>query len=240
MKRIVISQPMFFPWVGFMEQIRLADAFVHYDDVQYSKGSFTNRVQIKTPSGTKWLTVPLAALRFGQAIRSTCISERSDWRGQHLALLAQSYAQAPYRDDMLSLVKEVYLAGDETIDALSIRSMKALADYYHLDAQVTYYWSSKMGIDGKSSDRVLKIVRALAGDVYITGHGARTYLDHVAFEQQRVRVEYMDYRKVPYPQLHGVFTPFVSTLDLIANTGPDGAKYIQPRSLYWKEFIKHE
>ena len=48
MTTVVISQPMFFPWVGMFEQIALADVYVHYDDVQFSKGSFTNRVQLKT------------------------------------------------------------------------------------------------------------------------------------------------------------------------------------------------
>ena len=39
------------------EQINFADIYVHYDDVQYSKGHFQDRVQIKTDKGFKWLTV---------------------------------------------------------------------------------------------------------------------------------------------------------------------------------------
>ena len=59
-KTVVISQPMFFPWVGIFEQIRLADIFVHFDDVQLPWGSsFINRVQIKTKDGIKWLTIPI-------------------------------------------------------------------------------------------------------------------------------------------------------------------------------------
>ncbi|NBX37756.1 MAG: hypothetical protein EBR10_11170, partial [Planctomycetes bacterium] len=50
--RIVISQSMYFPWVGFLEQMSLADIFVVYDDVQFSKGSFTSRVQAKTAAGS--------------------------------------------------------------------------------------------------------------------------------------------------------------------------------------------
>ena len=40
MKTVVISQPMYFPWVGMLEQMRLADVFVHLDDAQFSKGGF--------------------------------------------------------------------------------------------------------------------------------------------------------------------------------------------------------
>ena len=43
---LVISQPMYFPRVGMLEQIRLADHFVYYDDVQFSRGGFSNRVQL--------------------------------------------------------------------------------------------------------------------------------------------------------------------------------------------------
>ena len=47
MKTVVISQPMYFPWVGMLEQMALADVWVHLDDAQFSKGGFFNRVQIK-------------------------------------------------------------------------------------------------------------------------------------------------------------------------------------------------
>ena len=29
---VVISQPMFLPWIGLFEQVKVADHFVHYDD----------------------------------------------------------------------------------------------------------------------------------------------------------------------------------------------------------------
>ena len=51
---LVVSQPMYFPWVGLLEQIRLSDQFVHYDDVQYTRG-FYNRVQVKVPGAIRWM-----------------------------------------------------------------------------------------------------------------------------------------------------------------------------------------
>ena len=66
MTTVVVSQPMLFPWVGLFEQIRLADVFVHYDDVAFSKGSFFNRVQIKTLEvGSKWFNGPATTFRTG-------------------------------------------------------------------------------------------------------------------------------------------------------------------------------
>lgn len=240
MKRVVvISQPMLFPWVGLLEQIRQADVYVHYDDVQYSKGSFSNRVQFKTARGSAWLTIPLRDLRLGQRIREVRIDDRQDWRGRHLAQLGDAYAAAPHRDEMLDLVREVYRVQAGDIAALAAASVAALCGYFGLGEGREFLWSSALNVQGQSSERVLAVVRALAGNTYVTGHGARDYLDHELFERHGVRVEYLDYRKTPYPQLHGEFTPYVSALDLVANCGRAGAAWIDSGTRYWREFL-HE
>ena len=237
---VVISQPMFFPWAGMFEQIRLADVYVHYGDVQFSKGSFTNRVQIKTAQGSKWLTVPLQQFSLGQVIDEVLLDTHSNWRRQHLAQLKQAYAAAPYCKDMLALVESVYQQPHITIGQLSRDSMAACCRYYGLDVGRRFIEIGSLGIGGASSQRVRDIVKVLGGTRYITGHGARHYLDHQLFEDARIRVEYMDYQKRPYPQLHGEFTPYVSLLDLIANTGPQGIDCIVSGTHYWKDFLKNE
>lgn len=238
--KVVISQPMFFPWVGMFEQIRLADVYVHYGDVQFSKGSFTNRVQIKTAQGIKWLTVPLQQVSLGQSIDEVRLDTRTDWRRQHMDQLKQAYAAAPFRKDMLALVDSVYQQSHASIGHLSRHSMAACCRYYGLDAGRRFVEVEQLGIAGASSQRVRDIVLALGGTRYITGHGARNYLDHRLFEDAGIRVEYMDYEKRPYPQLHGEFTPYVSLLDLIANTGPQGIECICSGTSYWKDFLKNE
>src|SRR5688572_606834 len=95
---IVVSQPMYFPWVGILEQMQLCDVFVFYSDVQFSRGSFTNRVQVKTPQGSGWMTVPLRQ-HLGQRIDEVPLDHRQNWREKHRQLLRQSFCQAPYRDD---------------------------------------------------------------------------------------------------------------------------------------------
>jgi hypothetical protein len=241
MKAVVISQPMFFPWVGMLEQMRLADAYVHYDDVQFSKGSFTNRVQIKTARGTEWLTVPLRDLRLGQRIMEVTPDERKDWRATHLAMLRRAYEGAPFQGEMLALVESVYREPAATIAELAARSQLAVHGYFEFQRPAEFCWSSQMGVPGESSTRVLAVVQRLSGITYITGHGARRYLDHELFERHGVRVEYLNYRKLPYPQLHGDFTPYVSTLDLIANLGKAGRRFIASDTVYWRDFLKtHE
>lgn len=237
--RVVVSQSMLFPWVGLLEQVRLADAFVHYDDVQFSKGSFVNRVQVKTAQGTHWMTVPLHDLHLGQKIDEVQAKPISEWRGAHLDLLRQSFQDAPHAADALQIADAVYSEAHQSLGALARASLMALCRYFELDRATRFLDVTELNIPGSSSDRVLTLVKSLGGCTYITGHGAARYLDHALFETERIAVEYMDYRCRPYPQAFGPFTPYVTGLDLVARCGRAGIDYICSGSKPWREFL-HE
>ena len=235
--RAVISQSMYFPWVGFLEQIRLADIFIHYDDVAFSRGGFLNRVQVKTENGVKWLTIPLRDQHLGQRIDEIYLDDRKDWRGQHREILRQDYLKAPCRDEMLALVDSVFSKPLTKLSDISRESILALARYFDLTNKTKLISSSDMRVSGVSSERVFNLCLTVGADTYITGHGARNYLDHDLFCRSGLRVEYMRYRKIPYSQLHGEFTPYVTALDLIANCGKDRIDVICSEAIYWKEFL---
>lgn len=237
--RIVISQSMLFPWIGLLEQVRLADVFVHYDDVQFSKGSFVNRVQIKAPEGMRWMTVPLRDKRLGQVIDAIRLAPAADWQPAHLDLLERSFAGAPHAHDALKLVADVYQREHPHLASLARASLLALADYFGIAIGTRFVNVRDLDIPGSGTERVLAIVKHLGGTTYITGHGASRYLDHEAFERAGVAVEYMNYRNSPYPQAHGAFTPYLSSLDLVAQCGGAGERNIDSGTIAWKEFL-HE
>ena len=59
MTTVAILQPGFLPWLGFFDQMRRADHFVYYDDVQFDKHGWRNRNRIKTANGVAWVTVQI-------------------------------------------------------------------------------------------------------------------------------------------------------------------------------------
>lgn len=240
MTKVVISQPMLFPWVGILEQVTLADVYVFYPDVQFSKGGYVNRVQVKTPTGVRWLTIPLQKMKLTQRINEVCISDLKDWRSSHLSLISSAYRGSHHFGDALRLMQGVYSNSYDNLAELSEASTNALCDYFGLIQDRRFLLSSTLGIEGSGSRRVLDIVHAVGGSTYITGHGARNYLDHELFEAEGVGVEYMDYRLNAYSQLHGPFTPYVSALDLVANLGLKGRQMICSGSISWREFVNRD
>lgn len=235
--RVVISQPMYFPWVGILEQVRLSNVFVHYEDVQFTRGSFSNRVQVKTEAGMRWLTVPLKNHILGQLINEVEIDYRTDWQRSHRDILKQAYAKSEHKAEMLDLVDEVFSQRYDSLAELSKVSMMGLIRYFGLEDGRTFIDSPDLGIAGSSTQRVIDICVRLKAASYITGHGARNYLEHEAFEAQGIDVDYIGYGLSPYKQLHGPFTPYVTALDLVANCGKDGVHHIAGKQIPWREFI---
>lgn len=234
-RSIVILQPMYFPWIGHLEQVRLADVYVHYDDVQFSNGSLVNRVKIKTARGPRWITAPVAR-RGLQPINRVEIHEADpDWRNRQMRVFAEAYEGAPHRSDALDLLHTTLACDATSIGALSIASIEALADYFGLETR--FERSSTLSIPGRSTQRVVDLTRHFGGRAYLTGHGARNYLDHGAFAPHGIEVRYMDYERATYPQLHGAFDPHVSSLDLVANCGRDGIEFIRSGTTPWQDFV---
>lgn len=235
--KVLVTQSMLFPWVGLLEQISLADIIVHLDEVQFSKGGFCNRVQIKTASGIKWMTVPVKRDKLTSSIDSITIDNGVNWKQRHISLLKNSFSFCPFSGDALDLVSSLHNQSYSYISHLSRSSMLLLADYFGLLSNKVLVDSRDLCVTGVGSCRVLNIVKEVGGSTYITGHGARNYLDHNQFESCGINVEYMEYLSLPYPQKWGEFTPYVSGLDLVANLGKGGSHMIRPKTIPWKEFV---
>jgi hypothetical protein len=234
-KVVVISQSMYFPWCGLLEQARMADVFVHYDDVQFARGFF-NRVQVKTEHGIKWLSVPLSNQHRGQTI-DECQIDSTNWQSKHRETLRAANRNAPFLSEMLAVVDGVFTERYESLGSLARATISSLVRAFDLP-QPIFVHSAELGVSGSSSRRLLDITTLLEGNVYLTGRGALNYLDHSIFEERGIEVRYMDYSIGPWAQNHGEFTPFVTALDTLACLGPLAATALHSSTIHWREAIE--
>lgn len=88
-----------------------------------------------------------------------------------------------------------------------------------LDLKCEMFRSSELGVDGDRSQRLVNLCLHFGAQRYLSGSGARTYLNTELFERQGIEVVWQDYAHPTYPQLHGEFLPYLSALDLLLNCG---------------------
>ncbi|WCH22659.1 WbqC family protein [Aeromonas salmonicida] len=233
---VVVSQPMYFPWIGLFQQINRCDAFVFYDDVQFTRGFF-NRVQLKNKDGIVWLTVPLMKWHRGARISDVQIDNTKPWQSQHLNMLQQAFSQTRYGADVMDLVQSVFSRQSDSLSELAIVSTKMMCQYFGLETEKRHFsCSSSLNVGGKSSERLIEICQHFHASEYLTGHGARHYLSHEQFENVGLQVNYIDYTLAPYPQHFGDFTPYVTALDAIAHLGSEAVKLLPAGQISWRAF----
>ena len=96
MKKIAIDQSNYIPWKGYFDMINMVDEFVLYDDVQYTKRDWRNRNKIITPTGPRWITIPVVVKgKFFQKIKDVEVAD-AGWIDVHLKTLQAFYSRAPF------------------------------------------------------------------------------------------------------------------------------------------------
>lgn len=219
---IVVLQPGYLPWLGFFDQLRRADIFVYYDDVQYDKHGWRNRNRIKTQTGPLWLTVPVRHRGLGlPRIDEVEIDARTAWPRKHLASIRQAYAGAPFLGDYLPELEELLHRRWERLVDLDIAVVDLMASWLGLTRRIER--SSALNVAGDKTERLLNICRHFGASTYLSGAAARDYLEASRFERNGVKVEWQEFEHPVYPQLHGAFMPYLSALDLVLNCGADAA-----------------
>jgi hypothetical protein len=226
MTTLAVLQPGYLPWLGFFDQMRRADVFVYYDDVQFDKHGWRNRNRIKTPAGPHWLTVPVRHHGLGQpGILDVQIESTQPWARTHVRTLQQYYARAPFVDTYLPELSELLQRPWTRLVDLDLAVVGLMARWLHVAPVI--HRSSELGVGGEKSDRLLKLCAHFGATRYLTGDAARSYLEVEQFAARGVEVVWQEYPHPVYPQLHGDFIPYLSAIDLILNCGSQSAAVLR-------------
>jgi hypothetical protein len=227
LKKIIITQSNYIPWKGYFDSINMADEFVLYDDMQYTRRDWRNRNQIKTKDGLKWLSIPVEVKgKYFQKINETKVSE-SDWGEKHWNTILHNYSKAKFFNEYKIIFEELYLnSKEEFLSKINYNFIKAICDI--LDIRTEMKWSSEFNLLEEKTERLVDICKNEGATDYYSGPAAKAYMNEELFEKENIKIHYFDYSGYPeYTQLHGDFTHAVSILDLIFNEGPDSKKFMK-------------
>jgi hypothetical protein len=225
---VVILQPSYIPWRGYFGQIRRADLFIFYDDVQYDKHGWRNRNQIKAAQGKQWLTIPVHSkgVTEGIPIKDVRIDWSKPWGKNHLKALTFAYNKTPFFRDYLSLLESFYARHDECLADFTIETTILLSRELGITSTRFLRASELHGIQGVKTERLIQILKQVGARHYISGPSARDYLEQEKFDEVGITLEYMEYNYPEYPQLYPPFDSYVTILDLLFMTGKDARNYV--------------
>jgi len=223
--RVAIMQPGYLPWLGFFELMYNCDLFVFLDDVQYTRRDWRSRNRIRTKEGWIWLSVPvLTKGRRYQLIKDVEIDPSVNWRKKHLKSIQVNYCKSRYFERYFPQFEEVYKCKWSHLAELDIELISLLARELGIDT--SFIRSSALRPKGKGVDRIIDICKKLKADELYDSKAAANFIDIGRFKQEGIKVEFQDYRHPIYTQVYKPFIPYMSTIDLLFNHGPDSLRIL--------------
>ena len=114
----------------------------------------------------------------------------------------------------------------------TVRIMRRL-----LDVNTPLVYESELkSAGGKKSEFLIGLLRQLGADEYLSGAGARKYMDMDMFARAGIRVRYQNFVLPEYPQKNASsFVPGISALDILFNCGIEGT-----RKIFWENVSREQ
>lgn len=196
---------------------------MYLDDVQFSKGSYTNRVQVAVAGAPRWLTLPVSHT-LGDPIDCVTVA-KPDIARAHLDILRPIYREARHRVDVWPVVERLLLTHDDKNLARRNEALiQGLAE--RLGLATRFVRSSEVGhVEASADERLSRIVETLApGGIYLSGPGARAYQSEAPFAARGLTLRYSSFAPAPYERGGVPFVPGLSILDAIFHLGFDATR----------------
>lgn len=225
-KTVVIHQPDFLPYIGFFHRFLKADLWVVLDHVQFvNKGnSWHYRDRIKTPKGAQWISLSVKKMEVSTPINKVMLSDSVNWKENNLNLIKQNYSKSPYFKEIFPYVEKLYASADEKMIDFNLASIEMLMELF--DIKIEKIVASELQPIGTKNELLIDILKKVNAGTYLSGVGAKSYMDTDKFTAAGIEVVYQDFSHPVYPQLHGEFIPYLSSIDLFFNCGIEEAKKI--------------
>lgn len=221
MRRCVILQPSYFPWLGVFQLVARANVYIHLDTVNFDQNGWRNRNRLRFGDTVRWLTVPVSLPRgrLRTQLPEVQIAD-TEWYLKHLARIRQSLGAARYFSDVEEFIFPLLVPANRLLD-VTIPALEVVARLAGTTAE--FRLASHFESVGGKTSRLISLCQQVGATHYLSGPSARDYLDESEFERAGIAVEWMQYGTHMYPQIGGHdFVPRLSVLDALANVGADG------------------
>ncbi len=209
-------QTHYAPYPGFLDKIDQSDVFIFQDDLKYIKQEWQNRNKIRTPKGWTWLTIPV------RASDGNCIEEvypaDPGWVDRHTRVVDNFYHRSPYLHRLSDFWRAARDTKGHSLAAINYRTTLELLRLLGIE-NGEILLESELGLSKEqcrtANTRLISLCKILGCDTYLSGLGARAYLDLAEWERAGIEVRWREFEIQEYQQMYPGWVPNLSVLDLI-------------------------
>jgi hypothetical protein len=219
--KIAIMQPYFFPYIGYFQLVNAVDKFIFYDDVAFIKQGWINRNRILLNGKDHLITLKLDGASSFKLINEIEIIQKN---GTLLKTIIQAYSKAPFFNEFVPLVQEVFDAMNKlsSISKIAEFSVKKVSEYLNLstifETSSDVYSTSKLL---RKEERIFAICKRNNADTYINPDGGKELYDKRSFRKEGITLFFIKNQISEYTQFKNYFIPGLSIIDVMMFNPPN-------------------
>jgi hypothetical protein len=190
---ISIHQPNYIPHPGFFDKISKSDVFVLFDDVQYTKGGYQNRVRITEPirNNPIWLTVPVQNASF-KLTEDILISYDMKWIDSHVSKISKLNV-ADHNKLLIDKICSHVSRKHKYLVDLNVPIINFFVEHFKFNSKILM--SSDICMSNKSrnaTEKIIDICMKLGASKYLSGLSGHSYIDFNLFELNNIKLKFQD------------------------------------------------
>lgn len=204
-------QPNFMPYMGFFFKMYLCDHFTLSDACQYSKKEFHSFNYFDEGVRAR-ITVPVE--RAAAPINQIRLSDWNYTKKKLVKRLQNDYCKSPFYKQFFPLFHDILDKEYVYLSTINTALIKQFYSLFNMKCELSL--ESELGevaTSGDASHQILSICKAKKCDTYLSGIGAKTYLDTNLLECNGIKVLWSKYED--RSQL-----PNCSAFDYLMKNGP--------------------
>ena len=230
--KVAIHQPHYFPWMGYFDKMAKVDKFIIMDDVQLEDSSVMVRNKFLENTWVEKI-LSLNVDKKGYLEKKCREINLKDWqkvRKKHSKFLYYNYKNAPYFNEIWEKISCIFEKNYELLIELQMDIIMIFIELLNIKTEIVFQSSLKYDIETKKNDLVLELCQKIEADVYLSGNGAKKYMDDSTFLKNNIKVIYQKFKYPEYKQFSSLeFIPNLSILDMFFNLG-----IIESNKVFWK------
>ncbi len=169
------------------------DIFVFHDDVFINWTGNTRRVQIRNSSTSNemtWINLPIDPMYKHEYIDRIELPREPDHYKEILDHIKGVYAGTKYYKQVFPLIKRCIVQDETNLALYNKKATLIIAKSLGISPKIIM--SSELNVPGKGQEKILNIVKKLGDNNYLSGMGALSYQVAEVFEENNVRLKYLD------------------------------------------------
>jgi len=210
--KLGMMQPYFFPYIGYFQLIDTVDVYVIADDLNFIKNGYIKKNSILDNGAPAMISLQLVGASQNRLINEIEVGDNAD---KLLTGIQRRYAKAPYFKDTFSLLQTILLNDEKNLAKFLGHSLIKISDYLGIHTRFLYSSEIEKNSTLKFDARIIDVCKVVGADHYINAIGGKELYDKKHFEEEGIKLSFIDTDAITYRQFDKEFVSNLSIIDVM-------------------------